>query len=104
MTSQELKTRYPQTHFVKVKSYIDKPDVEQIKSQFIPDSDTPEFPEIIIGKSKCYPLSITSFPSVLKRMTALEAGAWAITKCKQQNWQGDKDNIECCLSNLEMDF
>jgi len=99
-----LKSRYPRTHFIKTKSYIEKPDVALMQREFIPDSDTPAFPEIIMGKSKCYPLSVTSFPGVLKRMTALEAGAWAITKCQEQNWQVDKDNIECCLSNLEMDF
>ena len=104
MTAEELKTNHPHTHFIRTKSYIDKPDIELMKREFIPDDDTPVFPELIPEKSKCYPLSITSFPGVLKRMTAIEAGAWAITKCLQQNWQVDKDNIECCLSNLEMDF
>lgn len=104
MTGAELKTQFPHTHFIKTKSYIEKPDVELMKREFIPDSDTKEFPEIIIGKSKCYPLAVTSFTAVLMRMTAIEAGAWAITKCMQQNWQIDKDNIECCLANLEMDF
>ena len=104
MTAEELKTRYAATHFIKTKSYIEKPDLALMREKFIPDDDTPIFPEIIIGKSKLYPLSITAFPGVLKRMTALEAGAWAITKCQQQGWQIDKDNIESCLANLEMDF
>lgn len=104
MTAQELKARHPRTHFIKTKSYIEKPDIALMRREFIPDSDTPDFPEIIIGKSKCYPLSVTTFPSVLTRMTAIEAGAWAITKCQQQKWEINKGNIESCLANLEMDF
>ena len=104
MTAEELKTRYAATHFIKTKSYIEKPDLDLMRKEFIPDDDTPTFPEIIIGKSKLYPLSITAFPGVLKRMTALEAGAWAITKCRQQKWEAELDNFQCCLANLEMDF
>ena len=103
MTLAELKEHYPHTHFIKTKSYIEEPDVALMKKEFIPDSETKEFPDLIRG-SKCYPLSITSYPRVLKRMSALQAGAWAITKCMKENWQIDKDNIECCLANLEMDF
>lgn len=104
MTVQELKERYPDTHFIRTKSYIEKPDAGLMRKEFIPDADSPEFPEITPGKTKICPLSVTSFPSVLRRMTAMEAGAWAISKCFQQGWPRDKDNIECCLSNLEMEF
>ena len=45
-----------------------------------------------------------SDPSVLKRMTAMEAGVWAIEKCHQQHWDLTLDNFQCCLANLEMDF
>lgn len=104
MTVQELKERFPDTHFIKTKSYIEKPDIGLMEMEFIPDEDSSEFPEIIPGRTKICPLSVTSFPAVLRRMTAMEAGAWAVSKCRQQGWNTDKDDIECCLSNLEMEF
>lgn len=104
MTVQELKERFPETHFIRTKSYIEKPDVELMRREFIPDEDSPEFPEIISKKTRICPLSVTAFPSVLRRMTAMEAGAWAISKCFQQGWTADKDDIESCLSNLEMEM
>lgn len=104
MTAEEFRARYPRTHFIRTKSYIDRPDVELMRREFVPDMDTPEFPEIIVGRSKCYPLSETSFPNVLRCMSALEAGAWAVSKCFEQGWQICKGNIEACLANLDMDF
>lgn len=104
MTVQELKERFPDTHFIKTKSYIEMPDIGLMEREFIPDEDSPEFPEITSKKTKICPLSVTAFPSVLRRMTAMAAGAWAVSKCFQQGWTTDKDDIECCLSNLEMEM
>ena len=103
MTAAELRKTAPHINFIKTKFLVEKPDVALLKSAFIPDADMPEFPEIK-ENTRIYPLSITDFPSVLTRLTAMEAGAWALTKCRQQNWEYSLDNIQCCLANLEMDF
>ena len=104
MTVAELRTAFPDAHFIKTKSRIDRPIIALMRQEFIPDEDTPEFPELDIGTSRLYPLSVTSFPAVLARMTAMEAGAWAVGKCRQQHWELTRDNIESCLANLDMDF
>ena len=103
MTPAELKKTAPHINFIKTKFLVERPNVELLKSAFIPDEDMPEFPEIK-ENTRIFPLSITAYPSVLKRMTAMEAGIWAITKCRQQNWEYSLDNFQCCLANLEMDF
>ncbi|MCR5252597.1 MAG: hypothetical protein K6C98_02655 [Treponema sp.] len=103
MTAEELKKAKPNVNFIKTKVFVEKPDIELLKSSFIPDEDMPEFPKIEKG-TRIYPLSITEYPSVLSRMTAMEAGAWAITKCKQENWELELENFQSCLANLEMDF
>ena len=104
MTKAELKERYPNTHFIKTKHLVERPNLALLKEAFIPDDDTPTFPEEITEKTRIYPLSVTAYSSVLRRMTAMEAGAWAVTKCKQQNWDLELDNFQSCLANLEMDF
>ena len=104
MTVQELKARYPDVHFIKTKTPVERPNLALLKEAFIPDGDTPSFPDNITEKTRIYPLSVTAYPAVLRRMTAMEAGAWAITKCRQQKWEAELDNFQCCLANLEMDF
>ncbi|MBQ3670154.1 MAG: hypothetical protein IJR39_07095 [Treponema sp.] len=104
MTKAELKERYPNTHFIKTKHPVERPTPALLMEAFIPDADTPEFPDWKAPNTRIYPLSITAYPSVLRRMTAMEAGVWAITKCKQQKWDLELDNFQCCLANLEMDF
>lgn len=103
MTVAELKEIQPNVNFIKTKRFIDVPDVNLLEDAFIPDKDMPVFPKIEKG-TRIYPLSITEYPAVLKRMTAMEAGAWAITKCRQQNWTLVLENFQACLANLEMDF
>ena len=103
MTKAELKAKNPKINFIKTKLLVEKPDAELLKEAFIPDEEMPEFPKIEKG-TRIYPLSITAYPSVLKRMTAMEAGVWAIEKCHQQHWDLTLDNFQCCLANLEMDF
>ena len=103
MTKEELKAKNPKINFIKTKWLVEKPDPELLKEAFIPDEDMTEFPKIETG-TRIYPLSITTYPSVLKRMTAMEAGVWAIEKCHQQHWDLTLDNFQCCLANLEMDF
>lgn len=103
MTAAELKEQKPYVNFIKTKVPVEKPDVELLKSAFIPDEDMPEFPKIE-KNTRIYPLSIKEFPSVLSRMTAMEAGAWAITKCKMEHWELELENFQSCLANLEMDF
>lgn len=107
MTVAELRERYPNAHFIKTKTYIERPNVALMMEAFVPDEDTPDFPIKATGWPKgtsLIPLSVESYPAVLSRMTAMAAGAWAISKCKQQKWELSKDNIEACLANLEMDF
>lgn len=103
MTEAELKANYPNVYFIKTKVLVEKPEPNLLKDNFIPDDDVKSFPEIRKGM-RIYPLSITAYPSVLKSMTAMEAGAWAMTKCEQQDWELSLDNFQCCLANLEMDF
>lgn len=107
-TAIELRKEFPLINFIKTKEFIDRPNVELLKSNFIPDEDMPEFPVLEnLGtrqSTRVYPLSVKEYPSVLKRMTATEAGAWAISKCRQQHWSICLENIQSCLANLEMDY
>lgn len=104
MTKAEFKAQFPNAHFIKTKHLVERPNLALLKEAFIPDDDMPTFPETITDNTRIYPLSVTAYPSVLRRMTATEAGAWAITKCREQNWALELDNFQCCLANLEMDF
>ena len=104
MTAAELKARNPNVHFIKTKHPVERLNIALLQEAFIPDDDTPSFPNQINEKTRIYPLSVTAYPAVLRRMTAMEAGAWAITKCHQQHWELELDNFQCCLANLEMDF
>lgn len=77
-------------------------------NDFVIDSDTPNevtptskgLPE----GTRLFPLSMVSYPEVLKRMTAMEAGLWALNKCISEKWDLNYGNVKCCLANLEMDF
>lgn len=104
MTVEDSRIERPSVYFIRTKEKVWEPNEELLKSAFIPESDQSDFPEIIEGKTRIYPLAETSFPGVLRRMTATQAGSWAISKCRQQKWEVSLDNIECCLSNLEMDY
>lgn len=104
MTKEELRQKKPDVFFIKTKQLVTEPKLDLLREAFIPDDDVPTFPESITKDTRIYPLSVTAYPSVLKRMTAMEAGAWAVTKCFQQHWEADLDNMQCCLANLEMDF
>ena len=103
MTVEELRKKKPEINFIKTKCVVEKPDVKLLQEAFIPDEDMPEFPEIKEG-TRIYPLSITEYPAVLSRMTAMQAGVWAIQKCNSEGWEMELDNFQCCLANLEMDF
>ncbi len=103
MTVEELRAKAPKVNFIKTKFLVEEPKLELLKEAFIPDADMKEFPSIEAG-TRIFPLSVTTYPSVLRRMTAMQAGAWAIDKCRQQNWTLDLDNFQCCLANLEMDY
>ncbi len=105
MTAQELKKANPDIFFVKTKKFIENLSYNLVKESYIPEDDSPlPARETLNEKTRLYPLSVTAYPNVLKRMTAMEAGAWAITKCLQQHWNLSLDNFQCCLANLEMDF
>ena len=103
MTVSELRLKAPKINFIKTKWVVDKPVLSLLKEAFIPDDDMNTFPSIESG-TRIYPLSITEYPSVLKRMTAMEAGVWAIEKCHSEGWAMELDNFQCCLANLEMDM
>ncbi|MBP3772705.1 MAG: hypothetical protein J6I53_08460 [Treponema sp.] len=100
MTMDEFKKDYPNLAFVKSKIRIEEQGGMKDEN-FIFDDDTPT---LVKNATTVMPLSITDFPGVLKSMTAMEAGVWAVTKCQEQGWEITRDNIESCLSNLEMDF
>lgn len=106
MTVQELKSIYPNLLFIRAKHWVEKPSYDSLKEAFIPDEDTTAFlpPEAITKKTRIYPLVITAYPGVLKRMTAMEAGAWAVSKCEKEHWQVNFKNVQCCLANLEMEY
>ena len=104
MTAEELRQKKPDVFFIKTSHTVKESKLELLREAFIPDNDVPSFPETITPNTRIYPLSVTAYPSVLRRMTAMEAGAWAITKCHQQKWDLELDNFQCCLANLEMDF
>jgi hypothetical protein len=104
MTAAELRQKKPEVFFIKTKQFVSEPKLALLKEAFIPDDDVPTFPETLTKNTRIYPLAVTEYPSVLRRMTAMEAGAWAITKCHQQKWPLELDNFQCCLANLEMDF
>lgn len=103
MTKEEYRTRFPETFFIKTRLTLDNPTMDEIRENFIPDEDQPEFPEITERTRLCL-LSLTSYPGVLGRNTALEAGLWAMSKCENQHWDVTTANIRACLANLEMDF
>ena len=104
MTAAELRQNAPHINFIKTKHLVERPNIALLKEAFIPDDDMLSFPEEIKENTRIFPLSVTAYPSVLRRMTAMEAGAWAITKCHEQHWPMELDNFQCCLANLEMDF
>ena len=83
---------------------VREPKVDELKKYFIPDRDMPTFPDKIVDGTRIYPLAESSFPGVLSGYTAMEAGVWAVHKCKAENWEINLANINCCLNNLEMDF
>ena len=100
MTVEEIMKPYPNLVFIKTRCRIENEN--QLKDEnFILEDDTPELKKNL---TKIMPLSITDFPGVLASSTAMEAGSWAITICKKQNWEICRENIEACLANLEMDF
>ena len=94
----------PLISFIKVSQKVKEPNIELLKQYFIPDRDMPTFPDKIVEGTRIYPLAVTSFPGVLKGYTAMEAGVWAVHKCKAEHWETNLTNICCCLNNLEMDF
>lgn len=105
MTADKLIAKYSSPFcFIKTKEKVWEITEENLRDYFLPDSDFESFPEGVYGRIEIIPLSVKSFAEILKRMTAMEAGTWAIKKCRQQKWTIDADNIGCCLSNLEMDF
>lgn len=108
MTVDEIRQKRTPTFFIKTKSFIEFNDIRIMRKEFIPDSDMPEFPPISdeapVESYRIYPLSVTEFPGVLSHMTAMQAGAWAVTKCLSVGWELSYDNFNSCLANLEMDY
>ena len=100
MTKKEFTQKYPTLVFVKTKSRVEAGE-ELRDDNFIFDDDTPA---LVKGVSVIMSLSIADFPGILKSMTAMEAGMWAVEKCFQQGWEVGRETIETCLANLEMDF
>lgn len=100
MNMDEFRLEYPNLVFVKSRSHIENEN-ELRDENFIFDDDTPT---LVKNATTVMPLSVTDFPGVLKSMTAMEAGVWAVSKCREQKWEISRENIDSCLANLEMDF
>lgn len=101
---EQKRRAFSPLYFIRTKKHINQPNIKVLREQFIAESDQAEFPPLKYENTRIYPIAEADFPGVLSRMTATQAGEWARSKCHQQNWEVDLDNIECCLSNLEMDF
>lgn len=90
------------------KNKLDEELVKKFESEFVPDASWASFPIKKLDGYPYpfifYPLSEESYKGVLSSMSVQEAGEWALSKCSQQNWDKDLFNIQCCLSNLEMDY
>ena len=84
--------------FCKVKKPIK--EFAELNQNFITDSDSPAIDSNIAW----IPLAVSLYPGVLSSMTANQAGFWAIMKCNEQRWEPSVENIESCLTNLEMDM
>ena len=100
MNMDEFRLEYQNLVFVKSRSHIENEN-ELRDENFIFDDDTPT---LVKNATTVMPLSVTDFPGVLKSMTAMEAGVWAVSKCREQKWEISRENIDSCLANLEMDF
>ena len=100
MNMDEFRLEYPNLVFVKSRSHIENEN-ELRDENFIFDDDTPT---LVKNATTVMPLSVTDFPRVLKSITAMEAGVWAVSKCREQKWEISRENIDSCLANLEMDF
>ncbi len=99
MTLEEFTQKHPNLVFIKSKIKITNNN-QLINDNFIIEKDTPAISE----KTFLIPLCLTSFPNVLNQMTAMEAGVLAINKCIFEKWEITRNNIECCLSNFNMEF
>lgn len=110
---EEFKRNNPHLIFFRASHRVD-PDAsagfwgnyENLKDSFVPDRDTPNFPERseVSGKTTLWGLMETSYPKCLKVFSAMELGIWAIGKCMEQGWEINRGNIYACCANLEMDF
>lgn len=88
--------------FVKSKQYVNS--VEELNSEgmLLPDEDTPNLKGV--SGAVVMPLAVTSFPKVLSSMTASKAGEYAMAVCRREKWDIDRDNLEACLAQLEMEM
>lgn len=91
---------WPRVVFVKTKIPITRENFSELRANLIRDDDTPE----LNGDTVYFPLCVEKYPSVLRSMTASQAGLWAMRKCDAVGWRKDEENIRCCLSHLEMDM
>ncbi len=98
-----VQTVWPRVVFVKTKKRITKENFSELEESIIRDDDTPDLRDIE-GGAVIFPLSVTNYPSVLRSMTASQAGWWAMCKCDSGGWEKNDENIRSCLSNLEMDM
>lgn len=87
---------------MKTKDYVDSNEKLHEEGMLIPDEDTPQ----IADWTNVYimPFSVKSFPKVLSRMTASRAGEYAMAVCRREKWDIDRDNLEACIAQLEMEF
>lgn len=100
MTKEEFTQKYPTLVFVKTKSRVEAGEGLRDDNFIFADNT----PALVKDVSVIMPLNVADFPCVLRSMTAMEAGMWAVGKCLRQGWEVSGETIESCLANLEMDF
>ncbi len=98
-----VRSVWPRVVFVKTKKRITKENFSELEESMIRDDDTPDLSGIE-GGAVIFPLPVSSYPSVLRSMTASLAGWWAMRKGDSEGWEKNDENIRSCISNLEMDM
>lgn len=101
--AQLVDSVWPRVVFIKTKKPIDKGNfATDFWNSVVYDDDLPkdEFPKDPVF----FPLCVEKYPSVLRSMTASQAGWWAMKRCDAVGWRKDEENIRCCLRHLEMDM
>lgn len=102
----EFKKEHPYFYFVRTAIKFNGKCLQDMKDMFMPEPDQPEFPPEppVLRDMRVYGIDEKSFPFILARNTATQAGVWAYRKCESMGWKICWENVLSCLVNLEMDY